>query len=137
MAIFAKRSIWLVLVILLLVTLAGCQQVVDTRTQFCQNLREIGTQAAEFKNTKIDQPLADLQAKTDRLQTTRTNLNRLAKLTNIETVDKLNSAVDQIASAVTEFKSNAVDPVVAKITAAADQAVKAYQDLNDAVCAAK
>ena len=121
----------------LVLGLAGCQQVADTRAEFCQNLREVGTQAIYFKETKIDQPLAELQTHLDQLDQARKNVVRLNRLAKIELIDQLNAGVDQVAGAVGEFKASQVDPVVEKIKAAADKVQKAYTDLNDAVCAAK
>lgn len=121
----------------LLLGLTGCQQVADTRAEFCLNLREVGMQATFFKETRIDQPIADLQAHLDQLDQARKNVVRLNKLARIELIDRLNTGVDQVAGAVGEFKTNQVDPVVEKIKAAAGKVQQAHTDLNDAACAAK
>jgi hypothetical protein len=53
---------------MVLMVLAGCQQVSDARAEFCQNLRDVGTQAAEFKAAKIDQPTDQVRSKVADLQ---------------------------------------------------------------------
>jgi len=38
------------------VALSGCQQVSDTRAEFCQALRDVGTAATDLKSAKLDRP---------------------------------------------------------------------------------
>ena len=133
-----KRS-YIVLVGLVLVMLAqaGCQPVSDARAEFCQTLRDVGTAATELKSAKIDQPVDQIKATADNLQQKRRNLDRLARLTSIPSVVKLDSAVDSAVQAVNEIVGSTIGPAVTKINAAGDQLQETYTELNDAVCAAK
>jgi uncharacterized lipoprotein NlpE involved in copper resistance len=56
-----KKMVLLLSAIVVLVALAGCQQVSDARAEFCQNLRDVGTRAAELKAAKIDQPVEQVR----------------------------------------------------------------------------
>ena len=124
-------------VVMMLMALAGCQQVSDARAEFCQTLRDVGTQAAEFKAAKIDQPADQVRSKVADLQQKQKNLQRLAKLTNNPALDKLNSAIDNVSQAVGEVTSNTLGPIAEKVSAAGDKLQQAYTELNDAVCVAK
>ena len=84
----------LVGLVLLVLALTGCQPVSDARAEFCQTLRDVGTSAAELKSAKIDQPVDQVKAAADSLQQKRTNLDRLARLTSIPSIVKLDAAVD-------------------------------------------
>ena len=130
---------YIVLVGLALVVLAltGCQPVSDARAEFCQTLRDVGTSAVELKNAKIDQPVDQIKATADSLQQKRKNLDRLARLTSIPSIVKLDSAVDNAVQAVSEVTGSTLGPTVTKINAAGDQLQQTYTELNDAVCAAK
>jgi hypothetical protein len=130
---------YIVLVGLMLFTLAltGCQPVSDARAEFCQALRDVGTSAGELKSAKIDQPVDQIKATADSLQQKRKNLDRLARLTSIPAIVKLDSAVDSAVQAVNEAAGGTVGSAVTKITAAGDQLQQTYTELNGAVCAAK
>jgi hypothetical protein len=42
MSSFLKRSVMLLSVLVLILSLAGCQQVSDARAEFCSDLRDVG-----------------------------------------------------------------------------------------------
>jgi hypothetical protein len=133
-----KRSyVVLVSLVLLGLALTGCQPVADARAEFCQTLRDVGTSAVELKSAKIDQPVDQIKATADNLQQKRRNLDRLARLTSIPSVVKLDAAVDNAVQAVNEVVGSTIGPAVTKINAAGDQLQQTYTDLNNAVCAAK
>lgn len=133
-----RRSyIVLVGLVLLGLTLTGCQPVSDARAEFCQTLRDVGASAVELKSAKIDQPVEQVKAVADSLQQRRTNLDRLARLTSIPSIVKLDAAVDSAVQAVSEVTGSTIGPAVTKINAAGDQLQQTYTELNDAVCAAK
>jgi outer membrane murein-binding lipoprotein Lpp len=137
MSITLKRSLLLFIGLLLALALAGCQQVSDARAEFCSNLRDVGTKAAELKAAKIDEPVSKYQAAVDDLAAKRRNIQRLARLTSIEAVDKLDAALDKVAQAYAEFKGNVLSSTVDKLTTAAGELEQTYNDINNAVCAAK
>lgn len=132
-----KRSLLLLSVLVLLASLAGCQQVSDARAEFCTELRAVGTRAAELKDAKLDEPLSKYQATVDELAAKRRNIQRLARLTSIEAVDKLDAALDKVAQAYAEFKGGVISPTADKLTAAVAEVQQVYTDINTAVCAAK
>lgn len=127
----------LVGLVLLVLALTGCQPVSDARAEFCQTLRDVGTSAAELKSAKIDQPVDQVKAAADSLQQKRTNLDRLARLTSIPSIVKLDAAVDAAVQAVSGVVGSTLGPAVTKINAAGDQLQQTYTEVNDAVCAAK
>ena len=133
-----KRS-YAVLVSLVLLGLAltGCQPVADARAEFCQTLRDVGTAATELKSAKIDQPVDQIKATANNLQQKRQNLDRLARLTSIPSLVKLDAAVDSAVQAVNEAVGGTVGSAVTKINAAGDQLQQTYTEMNNAVCAAK
>ena len=132
-----RSYIVLVGLVLVMLALTGCQPVSDARAEFCQTLRDVGTAATELKSAKIDQPVDQIKATADSLQQKRRNLDRLARLTSIPSVVKLDSAVDSAVQAVNEIVGSTIGPAVTKINAAGDQLQETYTELNDAVCAAK
>ncbi len=132
-----KRSLLLGSVLVLMLVLAACQQVSDARAEFCNNLREIGTQAAELKAAKIDEPVSKYQATIDNLAAKRRNIQRLARVTSNETIDKLNAALDKVAQAYASVQGNVLGPAAEKITAAATELQQVHSDIDNAVCAAK
>ena len=132
-----RTYIVLVGLVLVVLALTGCQPVSDARAEICQTLREVGTAATELKSAKIDQPVDQIKATADSLQQKRRNLDRLARLTSIPSVVKLDSAVDSAVQAVNEIVGSTIGPAVTKINAAGDQLQETYTELNDAVCAAK
>lgn len=131
------RSYILVGLLLVGLALTGCQPVSDARAEFCQTLRDVGTAATELKSAKIDQPVDQVKATASNLQQKRTNLDRLARLTSIPSIVKLDSAVDSAVQAVNEVVGSTIGPAVTKINAAGDQLQQTYTELNDAVCTAK
>jgi len=137
MSYFLKRSVLLCSMLVLILSLAGCQQVSDARAEFCTNLRDIGAKAVELKAAKIDEPISKYQATVDDLAAKRRNIQRLARLTSIEAVDKLDAALDKVAQAYAEFKGGVISPTVDKLTTAAGELEQTYNDINNAVCAAK
>ena len=126
-----------VILVLMALALAGCQQVADVRAEFCQTLHGVGTSAVELKNAKVDQPVDQIKATVDDLQQKKKNLERLAKLTPVPALDKLVAAIDSATQAASEAVGNTLGPVVQKVNAAGDQVQQTYTELNDAVCAAK
>ena len=132
------RSLTILLLLSIVVlSLAACQRVGNARTEFCQSLREVGAQAVELKSVKVEQPVDQLRAKVDNLQKMKANLNRLARLTSVPAIDKLNSAIDGVAQGVAQVTGNTLGPAAASISAAGDQLLQVYNEVNDAVCAAK
>jgi hypothetical protein len=107
------------------------------RAEFCQTLRDVGTAATELKSAKIDQPVDQIKTTASNLQQKRQNLDRLARLTSIPSLVKLDSAIDSAVQAVNEAVGGTVGSAVTKINAAGDQLQQAYTELNDAVCVAK
>jgi len=132
-----RSTIVLVGLVLVVLALTGCQPVSDARAEFCQTLRDVGTSAVELKSAKIDQPVDQVKAAADSLQQKRKNLDRLARLTSIPSIVKLDSAVDSAVQAVNEVAGSTLGPAVTKINAAGDQLQQTYTEVNDAVCAAK
>src|SRR5512135_2684672 len=107
----------LVGLVLLVLALTGCQPVSDARAEFCQTLRDVGTSAVELKSAKIDQPVDQVKTVAANLQQKRTNLDRLARLTSIPSIVKLDAAVDAAVQAVSEVAGSTVGPAVTKINA--------------------
>jgi hypothetical protein len=132
-----RSCIVLVGLVLLVLALTGCQPVSDARAEFCQSLRDVGTSAVELKSAKIDQPVDQIKATADSLQQKRKNLDRLARLTSIPSIVKLDAAVDAAVQAVSEVAGSTIGSAVTKINAAGDQLQQTYTEVNDAVCAAK
>ena len=132
-----RSYVVLVGLVLLALALTGCQPVSDARAEFCQTLRDVGTAATELKSAKIDQPVDQIKTTANNLQQRRQNLDRLARLTSIPSIVKLDSAVDSAVQAVNEVTGSTLGPAVTKITAAGDQLQQTYTEVNNAVCAAK
>ena len=131
-----KRT-FLLLIALLLIFITGCQRVSDARAEFCDNLREVGTLATEFKNAKVTDPVADFRTKVETLQNRKQTLDRLARLTNVPALDKLSTATDNVAAAVGTVSGNTLGPAAEKINAAGTELETIYLNLDEAVCAAK
>ncbi len=131
------RNYILVGVALVALVLTGCQPVSDARAEFCQTLRDVGTAATDLKSAKIDQPVDQIKTTASNLQQKRQNLDRLARLTSLPSLVKLDAAVDSAVQAVNEAAGGTVGSAVTKINAAGDQLQQTYTDLNNAVCAAK
>jgi len=122
---------------LVVLSLAACQRVGNARAEFCQSLREVGAQAVELKGVKVDQPVDQLRTKVENLQEVKKNLDRLAKLTPIPGLDKLDSALDGVTQGLAQASGNSLGSAAASINAAGDQLLQTYNEVNDAVCAAK
>lgn len=137
MFVAVKKITMILSVVVMLGVLAGCQQVSDARAEFCDNLRGVGTQAAEFKAAKIDQPIEEVRSQVTSLQAKQRNLQRLARLTNNPNLDKINSAIDNVAQVVGEVTGSTLGPIAEKISAAGDRLEQTYTELNNAVCVAK
>ena len=137
MSITLKRSVLMLVVLLLALALAGCQQVSDARSEFCTELRDIGARAVELKAAKIDDPITKYQSTIDSLATRRQNVNRLARLTSIEAISRLDAALDKVAQAYTTVQGNVLGPAADKLASAAAELQQVYNDMNTAVCAAK
>ncbi len=137
MSIVLKRSVLTLIVLLLVVALAGCQQVSDARSQFCTELRDIGAKAVELKAAKVDEPIAKYQSTIDSLAAKRQNVNRLARLTSVEAIAKLDAALDKVAQAYASVQGNVLGPAADKLASAAAELQQVYDDINTAVCAAK
>jgi len=134
---FNRSYVVFVGVMLIGLALSGCQPVSDARAEFCQTLRDVGTAATELKSAKIDQPVDQIKATANNLQQKRQNLDRLARLTSIPSLVKLDAAVDSAVQAVNEAVGGTVGSAVTKINAAGDQLQQTYTEMNNAVCAAK
>ncbi len=122
---------------LTLLSLAACQRVGNARAEFCQSLRAVGALAVELKSVKVDQPVDQLRTTVENLQQMKKNLDRLARLTPIPAIDKLDAAIDGVAQGMAQVSGNTLGPAAASINAAGDQLLQTYNDVNDAVCAAK
>jgi len=128
----------LLLIILLPLMLAGCQRVSDTRTEFCDSLRDVGTSATDFKNVTVNDSVDELRAKVDTLRAKKKTLDRLAELAPGPALGKLTTAVDEVVQALDSVSSGeTLGPAVDKINAAGAQLESIYLELDDAVCAAK
>lgn len=132
-----KKIKYLTIILLGLLILVGCQKVSETRTEFCSSLREVGTLAVELKDVKVDQPVDEVRTKVESLQQKKKNLERLAKITPIEGLDKLVTAIDAVSQAVAEVSGNTLGPAAEKINAAGVALENTYNELNSAVCEAK
>jgi hypothetical protein len=137
MSIVLKRSALLVSVLLLILSLTGCQQVSDARAEFCNELRDVGAQAVELRAAKADEPISKYQSTIDSLAAKRRNIQRLARLTSIEAVDKLDAAFDKVAQAYASVQGNVLGPAADRVTSAAAELEQIYNNINNAVCAAK
>jgi C4-dicarboxylate-specific signal transduction histidine kinase len=132
-----KRSLLLFSVLLMVMSLAGCQQVSDARAEFCTELRDVGARAVELQAAKVDEPISKYQSTIDNLAAKRRNIQRLARLTSIEAVDKLDAALDKVAQAYATVQGNVLGPAADKVTSAAAELRQVYDNINTAVCAAK
>jgi hypothetical protein len=136
-SIVLKRSMLMLTVLLVVLALAGCQQVSDARSEFCTELRDIGARAVELKTAKIDDPITKFQSTIDSLAAKRKNVDRLARLTSIEAIVKLDAALDKVAQAYATVQGTVLGPAADKLVAAATELQQVYNDINTAVCAAK
>jgi C4-dicarboxylate-specific signal transduction histidine kinase len=137
MSIALKRSVLTLIVLLLVLALAGCQPVSDARSEFCTELRDVGARAVELKAAKVDEPITKYQSTIDGLAAKRQNVNRLARLTSIESIAKLDAALDKVAQAYATVQGNVLGPAADKLASTATELQQVYTDINTAVCAAK
>jgi C4-dicarboxylate-specific signal transduction histidine kinase len=137
MSIILKRSLLMLSAFVLVLTVAGCQQVSDARAEFCTELRDVGARAVELQAAKVDEPISKYQSTIDNLAAKRRNIQRLARLTSIEAVDKLDAALDKVAQAYATVQGNVLGPAADKVTSAAAELRQVYDNINTAVCAAK
>jgi C4-dicarboxylate-specific signal transduction histidine kinase len=137
MWVILKRGVLLFSVLVLLLSLAGCQEASDARSEFCTELRDIGAKAVELKAAKIDEPISKYQSTIDSLVAKKKNIDRLAKLTSVTAIDKLDIALDNVMLAYASVQGNVLGPAVDKLTTAAGELQQKYNEINDAVCAAK
>jgi len=137
MSVFLKRGLLLIGVLVLILSLAGCQQVADARAEFCSDLRDVGAKAVELKAAKVDEPISKYQGAIDNLAAKKKNIDRLSKLTKVEAIDQLDAALDKVAQVFASVQGNVLGPVAGKLTAAAGELEQTYNDINNAVCAAK
>ncbi len=128
---------FLVILLIGLSALVGCQKVSDTRTEFCDHLREVGVIAVDFKEVKVDQPVNEVKGKVVILQEKKQHLERLAKITPFEGLDKVVNAIDAVAEASAEISGNTIGPAAEKINATGETLEIAYNELNSAFCEAK
>jgi hypothetical protein len=91
----------------------------------------------ELKAAKIDDPTTKYQSTVDSLATKRQNVNRLARLTSIEAIAKLDAALDKVALAYATVQGNVLGPAADQLASAAAELQQVYDDINTAVCAAK
>jgi C4-dicarboxylate-specific signal transduction histidine kinase len=120
MSSFLKRRVLQFSMLVVILALAGCQQVSDARAEFCSNLRDVGTQAVELKAAKIDEPISKYQSAIDNLAAKRQNINRLARLTSVDAIDQLNAALDKVAQVYATVQGNVLGPAAEQLAAAAD-----------------
>lgn len=132
-----RYSLLSIIFVVLLLLLAGCQQVSDARTEFCDTVHDVGTLATDFKSAKVDQPVDEFKAKVDTLRAKKKTLDRLAKLAPGPVLEKLTTAIDEVAQAVGTVSGNTLGPAADKINAAGAKLESIYLELDDAVCAGK
>ena len=63
------------------------------------------------------------------------NIDRLAKLTQVAAIDKLDAALDKVAQVYASVQGSMLRPIADKLTAGELQ--QTYNDINNAVCTAK
>jgi hypothetical protein len=90
----------------------------------------------ELKSAKVDEPISKYQSTIDNLAAKK-NIDRLAKLTPVEAIDKLDAALDKVAQAFTAVQGNVLGPTTDKLTAAVGELQQVYNNINEAVCSAK
>lgn len=131
-----KRYSFLLLMLLVL-TLAGCQRISDARTEFCDALGDVGAMATDFKNVKVDDPVDEFKAKVDTLRAKMETLDQLAELAPGPVLDKLMASVDEVTEAADAASGQTLGPAAEKINAAGAALESIYLKLDDAICAAK
>jgi len=130
-----RYSILLVVFIFLLLT--GCERADEARTEFCETLSGVGTQAAEFKSAKVDDPVDEFKGKVETLRDRKERLDKLAEVAPGDRLKNLSAVIEEVAQAVESVTGNTLGPAVDKIQTAGAELESAYLALDDAVCAAK
>lgn len=133
---FPKWVLYLLLVFTVLL-LAGCQRVDEARTEFCGALADVGTLATEFKSAKVDQPVDEFKTKVDTLQDKKQTLERLARISPGDLLDRVTGAIDEVVEVVGSVTGNTLGPAAEKIQAAGSTLETAYLAVDEAVCAEK
>lgn len=127
----------LLLIVLLVLTLVGCQRISDARTEFCDALGDIGALATDFKNVEIDEPVDEFKSKVDTLRAKMETLDRLAELIPGPVLDKLMASVDEVVQTADSASGKTLGPAAEKINATGAALESIYLELDDAICAGK
>ena len=127
----------LLLIIFVVLLLVGCQRVSDARTEFCDTLHDVGALATDFKSVKVDEPVDEFGEKVDTLRAKKKTLDRLAELAPGPVLEKLATAVDEVAQAAGAISGKTLGPAADKINAAGAELESIYLELDDAMCAEK
>ena len=127
----------LFLTVFVVLLLTGCERVGDARTEFCETLSGVGTQAAEFKSAKVDDPVDEFKGKVETLRERKERLDRVAQVAPGDRLENLSAAIEKVAEAVESVAGDTLGPAVDKIQTAGAELESAYLALDDAVCAAK
>ena len=90
-----------------------------------------------MKAANLEDPITKYENTIDSLAAKRKNVDRLARLTSIEAIAKLDAALDKVAQAYATVQGNVLGPVADKLVSAATELQQVYNDINTAVCAAK
>jgi hypothetical protein len=130
-----RHSLLLMVFVVLLLT--GCERLGDARTEFCEALGGVGTQAAEFKSAKVDDPVDEFKGKVETLRDRKERLDKVAEVAPGERIENLSAAIENVAQAVESAAGDTLGPAVDRIQTAGAELESAYLALDDAVCAAK
>ena len=130
-----RYSLLLMVIVVLLLT--GCERLGDARTEFCEALSGVGTQAAEFKSAKVDDPVDEFQGKVETLRERKERLDRVAEVAPGDRIENLSAAIENVAQAVESAAGDTLGPAVDRIQTAGAELESAYLALDDAVCAAR
>ena len=136
-----KQGQWkyhsLLLLFIVVLLLSGCERLGDARTEFCGTLGEVGTQAAEFKSAKVDDPVDEFKGKVENLRDRKERLDRVASVARGDRLENLSAAIENVAQAVETAAGDTLGPAVDRVQAAGAELETAYLALDDAVCAEK
>ena len=127
----------LLLIVLLVLMLVGCQRVSDARTELGDALAAIAALATDFKSVKVDEPVDEFKAKVETLQAKLETLDRLAELVPGPVLDKLVTTVDEVVQAADTASGKTLGPAAETINAAGAGLESIYLELDDAICAEK
>jgi len=127
----------LLLIVLLVLMLVGCQRISDARTDFCDTLGDVGALATDFKSVKVDEPVDEFKAKVDTARAKLEALDQLAELAPGPVLDKLVATVDEVAQTADTASGKTLGPAAEKINAAGATLESVYLELDDAICAGK